>query len=203
MISNNSSCDPKARFVIYEDATNNKVAESPADVYSDKYESTYHQLGKTYRVELYDNLGRPLLQTPHFHTVSYDLATSYKVDDIDLGYYCRANERTVKIGIYSDSYCSPTDDFYPIQSVFGSSGSSTQRIPQILRIEARNNTTGVIYFSTQNEWSQTPLCGSQQIWGKHWQTRATDGTITEGADLTAGNYTLSVTTDCGVKTSTF
>ncbi|MBC8626323.1 hypothetical protein [Alloprevotella sp. Lung230] len=204
MISNNSLCDPKARFVIYEDATNNKVAESPAGVYSDKYESTYHyQLGKTYRVELYDNLGRPLLQTPHFHTVSYDLATSYKVDDIDLGYYCRTNERTVKIGIYSDSRCSPTDDVYPIQSVFGSSGSSTQRIPQILRIEARNNTTGVIYFSTQNEWNQTPSCGSQQIWGKHWQTRATDGTITEGADLTAGNYTLSVTTDCGVKTSTF
>ena len=194
-----TSCSQEGYIVVYDaDVVPNVELDRsskliPSNNSSNPWRSKIRYVrGKNYRLDYVDKHGNTLLKTPQVHKVEYSTPTAYSFQDIVYGTKCYKNSR----GLHDYAHRAAWPTGVPHEQ---------KRMIPIQKIECRNNNTGEVFYPEFVEQTQdTQFTGGGSITMRNWKVRKPDGTVSNASQYSLGNYTFTVTEQCGApKTGTF
>lgn len=191
-----SDCPVRGRFIVYDWDTGVKLVENTE--YGMTWKCPYYFLrNKSYRIDMVDEAGHTLFSTPYKHTVSYATPDRYVVK---YRYYQPDNQ--VLLGDQCNSDMSALNDISVEARWNGSPSDWKKRIAKVSRIEVKSKSDGTLWYSTDIQWNQ--IEGDRDnVHGSNWKMRLPSGVESDGMKLSPGAYTLTVTDDCGVRSTDF
>ena len=191
-----TSCEQQGYIVVYDaDVVPNVELERSSKLIASNrtiWKSSIRYIrGKKYRLDYVDKFGNTLLKTPQWHKVEYDTPTAYDFEN----------------KVYGNKCVRGYDGFHSTQRASAWPAGTTnrkKRMVPIVKAEFRNNNTGEIFYPVSvASYQDEQFLGDCFLVLGDWRVKKTDGTESKASRYSLGNYTYTITEQCGVKTGTF